>query len=111
MLVSHLIRRRLKPAVAPALCIALLGYFAYHSVQGERGFVGRNRLAAQVAEVRATLDDLRRERLALEHRVELMAVGRVDRDMLDEQVRVLLNFANPQDVVIDVSSGGGGIAR
>ena len=77
-----------------------MAYFGYHAVQGEHGLLARNALSAQVEDARATLSDLHAERRRLEALVGLMAPDRVDRDMLDERTRAMLNYAHPDDLVI-----------
>jgi cell division protein FtsB len=92
--------RSLRAAVGPVLGFCVVGYFAYHSFEGERGVYAYVRLAEQVEIAREHLDDVRNERLALEKRVALLRSESLDRDMLDEQTRALLNFARPDELII-----------
>jgi cell division protein FtsB len=92
--------RSLRAAVGPVLGFCVVGYFAYHSFEGERGVYAYVRLAEQVEIAREHLDDVRNERLALEKRVALLRSESLDRDMLDEQTRALLNFARPDEFII-----------
>jgi cell division protein FtsB len=92
--------RSLRAAVGPVLGFCVVGYFAYHSFEGERGVYAYVRLAEQVEIAREHLDDVRNERLALEKRVALLRSESLDRDMLDEQTRALLNFASPDELII-----------
>ena len=94
------IMRSLRAAVGPVLGFCVVGYFAYHSFEGERGVYAYVRLAEQVEIAREHLDDVRNERLALEKRVALLRSESLDRDMLDEQTRALLNFASPDELII-----------
>jgi cell division protein FtsB len=94
------IMRSLQAAVGPVLGFCVVGYFAYHSFEGERGIYAYVRLAEQVENARAHLDDVRAERVALEKRVALMRSDSLDPDMLDEQTRALLNFTRPDELVI-----------
>lgn len=94
------IMRSLRAAVGPVLGFCVVGYFAYHSFEGERGIYAYVRLAEQVEIARAHLDDVRAERVALEKRVALMRSDSLDPDMLDEQTRALLNFTRPDELVI-----------
>ena len=97
---NSLIKRKARAALISGLWAVLMAYFGYHAVQGEHGLLARNALSAQVDDARATLADLRAERRRLEAQVGLMAPDRVDRDMLDERARAMLNYAHPNDVVI-----------
>jgi cell division protein FtsB len=94
------IMRSLQAAIGPVLGFCVVGYFAYHSFEGERGIYAYVRLAEQVEIAREHLDDVRNERLALEKRVALLRSESLDRDMLDEQTRALLNFARPDELII-----------
>src|SRR3546814_1863108 len=63
-------KRFVKPVLVPAFGICLVGYFAYHAVQGGRGLLARSRLQVEVAEAQAVLADLRQQRTYLEHRAD-----------------------------------------
>jgi len=94
------LQRSFRAAIGPALGFCVVGYFAYHSFEGERGVFAYVRLNEQVAIARAHLEDIRAERLAMERRVALMRPNSLDRDMLDEQARAVLNYARPDEIVI-----------
>ncbi|MCM0022086.1 MAG: septum formation initiator family protein [Tagaea sp.] len=100
MVLVDFLKRSLQAAIGPVLGFCVVGYFAYHSFEGERGVHAFLRLGEQVAIARAHLDDLREERGAIERRVALLRGDSLDRDMLDEQVRALLNFARPDEIVV-----------
>ena len=104
MLATAWIRRKLRPAWAPVLGVCLVAYFAYHSIEGEHGFNARNQLTEQVAQAETTLAALREERAYLEHRADLMTPEHIDRDMLDERVRAMLNYATSDDMVLYLRS-------
>ena len=92
--------RKLRPVLWPVLGACLVGYFAFHTVQGNRGLIARSHLQAEVAEAEATLAELRRRRADLELRADLLHPERLDLDMLDERARVMLNLAHPDDIVV-----------
>ena len=95
-----LLQRSARAAVGPVLGFCVVGYFAYHSFEGERGLYAYLRLSDQVRIAREHRDDIRAERLTLERRVALLRSESLDRDMLDEQSRALLNYARPDEIVI-----------
>ena len=86
--------------LAPALGIALVAYFVFHMINGGHGYIARNHLRAEVEQARATLEELREKREWLEHRADLLDPDQVDLDMLDEQVRAMLNYVHPDDVIV-----------
>lgn len=84
-----------------AVCLALIGYFSYHAVEGDHGLHRRAALAKKIALLETELAALKRERQRIEHDVALMTErARSDPDALDEQARTLLNYARPEDIVV-----------
>lgn len=94
------LKRRAKDVVGPVLGFCAVGYFAYHSIEGDRGLFALVRLSERIQEARAQLEELTAERKALEHRVSLLRSDHLDPDMLDERARIILNFARPDEIVI-----------
>jgi cell division protein FtsB len=100
MILLHEIRKRARHIAGPVLAISLFGYFAYHSVQGDRGLIAWVQLSQQVEIAQATLEKVSRERSALEHRARLMRPDNLDPDMLDERARQVLSLTRPDERVI-----------
>ena len=94
------IRRRARFIVGPICGISLVGYFAYHLVQGDRGLSAWLRLSQEVRLAQATLAEAEGERRALDQRVNLLRPDHLDRDMLDERARSALNLIGPDERVI-----------
>ena len=93
------LKRVLRPALVPAFGACLVGYFAYHAVQGNHGLLARTQLRAELLLAEETLAELQAEREVLEHRAELLGPDRIDPDLLEERVRVMLNYAHPDEVI------------
>lgn len=88
-------------ALLLAICLALIGYFAYHAVVGEYGLQRKAALTEKIKHLEEELAGLKNERLRIEHDVSLMTTRvRSDPDLLDEQARGLLNFVRPGDIVV-----------
>jgi cell division protein FtsB len=100
MLVLRELRRRARHVVGPLMGMALTGYFAYNLVAGERGFEAWIRLSRELKIERTNLDQLRAERTALDLKVAELRPDHLDRDLLDERVRAVLNLVAPGEVVI-----------
>jgi cell division protein FtsB len=94
------IRRRARHVIGPALGLFAIGYFAYHAIHGDRGFVAWRQLEEAVAAARAELATVEAERRALDHRVGRLRPEGLDADLLEEAVRHHLGFGDPKDVVI-----------
>lgn len=82
------------------VCIALIAYFSYHLVEGNRGLEARARLEARISALEGQLAGLELVRKRIERDVALMRAERLDPDMLDERARAILNLAHPNDLVI-----------
>ncbi|HTV90561.1 MAG TPA: septum formation initiator family protein [Stellaceae bacterium] len=93
-------RRRAKTLVGPLLGVALTGYFAYHLVEGDRGLHAWARLSLELHAARDTLGTVSAEREQLAHRVSQMQPNHIDPDLLDQQVRKVLDVAAPAEIVI-----------
>ncbi|WP_395687847.1 septum formation initiator family protein [Aestuariivirga sp.] len=81
------------------VCCALLGYFAWHAFQGQRGMPYRDALAVDAARLMEKRDALVADRQRLEQRVALLRPESIDPDLLDELARGMLELAKPSDVV------------
>ena len=78
----------------------IVGYFFYHTVEGERGWVAQVHLQNETDAAKDTLEKLKQEHQALDHRVHLMRPESLDPDLLDEEARKTLNYSKPNEIVI-----------
>ena len=93
-------RARLQQLFWSLLGVLIVGYFLYHTVQGERGWFAMVRLQNEVQTAQSTLGNLSEERLELERRTQLLRSDNMDPDLLDEKSRELLNYSNPDEIVV-----------
>jgi cell division protein FtsB len=100
MRIVRAMRRRAHLVFGPVLGIALTGYFAYHLVEGERGFKVWLRLNGEIRTAAANLETVRAQRAALEVKVSNLRPEHVDPDLLDERIRATLNLVSPDDIVV-----------
>ena len=100
MIVLRAMRRRVGFLLGPALGLALTGYFAYHLVEGDRGFKAWLNLNREIRTATADLEAARAQRAALDLKVSNLRPEHVDPDLLDERIRATLNLVSPDDVVI-----------
>ena len=105
MALGHDISRSLKQAVGPVIGVCLVGYFAFHAINGHRGVRAWLHLRHDLEVTRQVADSVAKERAAWEHRVALLHPDSLDRDMLDERVRVMLNYSGDDDLVILTGHG------
>jgi cell division protein FtsB len=100
MILLHEMRKRARHIAGPVFAISVFGYFAYHSVQGDRGIIAWLQLEQQVEIAQATLEKVSHDRSALEHRARLLRPDNLDPDMLDERARQVLSLARPDEIII-----------
>ena len=84
----------------PVLSFLFVIYFAYHLVEGEHGLRAWHMLEKQLATSTQILNEKTVTKEALEHRVDLLRSEHLDPDLLEERVRVMLNHADPDEVVV-----------
>jgi cell division protein FtsB len=88
----------------------LIGYFGVNAYSGNHGLKAKEDLDLQIGTLSADLDRLKRERAQWERRVALLRPDRLDPDMLDQQARVLLDYAAPNDLTLMLTQGSAAAA-
>ena len=97
-------RKRFRTIMGPLIGLVAVGYFAYHTVEGDRGVLAWLRLRTDIVDAELELAKVTSERQQLEHRVLLLRPDHLDPDMLEERARAMLNMAHPGEV--EVLAGG-----
>ncbi|RTL54563.1 MAG: septum formation initiator family protein [Bradyrhizobiaceae bacterium] len=82
-----------------ALAAAFIAYFGVNAYTGKYGLNARAELDQEIANLTAELARLKAEHAAAQQRVALLRSDTVDPDMLDEQVRFQLDYADPRELV------------
>jgi cell division protein FtsB len=100
MWTRHHRKRRTGALVVPALAACFLTYFGFHAYNGDYGINAKYRLEERIGGLERQVAGLKQQRAELERKVQLLHDGTVERDMLDEHARRVLNYAHPDDVVI-----------
>ena len=104
MLVLTELRRQGRQIIASVFGVAVIGYFAFHAVEGERGLRAYFALNLQTELAREERDALRHDRMVIERRVNLLKPESLDLDMLEERTRMILNKVHEDDFVIILGS-------
>ncbi|WP_448204767.1 FtsB family cell division protein [Azospirillum sp. sgz302134] len=86
--------------IGPAIGASVVAYFVYYAVQGDRGLVAMKHLETEIATAESVLQQVRTERERMDRRAQLMRGDHLDRDMLDERARSMLNLSGQHDVII-----------
>jgi len=100
MLVLKELRRQGRQIIASIFGVAVIGYFAFHAVEGERGLRAYFALNLQTELAREERDALRHDRMTIESRVNLLKPESLNLDMLDERARTVLNKVHEDDFVV-----------
>ncbi|MGH6955087.1 MAG: FtsB family cell division protein [Caulobacteraceae bacterium] len=91
---------RLSTYIPTAILAALIFYFGFNALTGDRGILTARARQATLAEDEAELKALQAERTDLEQRARLLSDADLSRDLLEERAHVVLGFADPRDYVI-----------
>ena len=91
---------RLTTFVPTVVLAALIFYFGFNALTGDRGLLTARQREARLTQDEAQLKSLQAERAELEQRVRLLADDHLSRDLLEERALVVLGFADPRDYVI-----------
>ncbi len=95
-----MLSKRTRHTIFSVLGALIVGYFLYHTIQGDRGWFAMLRLQNEVKTADETLAQLKEEHKQLSHREQLMKPGGVDPDLLDEEARKTLNYSKPNEIII-----------
>ena len=90
----------LRPFVSIAILAALICYFGFQGLTGDRGLLGWESRKEVLISKTAELKRLRAERAELEVHARLLRDGSISRDLLEERARSLLGLSDPRDYVI-----------
>ena len=86
--------------VVPAICAAVVAYFGYFTIWGERGLMALASTQAQLDIKRERLASVRGAREKLQHRIELLRSGHADADLVQEVRRNQLMGAETGEIAI-----------
>ena len=92
--------KRIGQIIASVAGACVVGYFLYHTIEGDRGWVAEMHLQNEVNSAQDSLTRLQKEHEALDHRVHLMRPETLDPDLLDEESRKALNYSKPNEIII-----------
>ncbi len=90
--------------IFPVVIVTMMVYFTYHIFQGQRGVLAWIRLDKKLKEQEITLNALTKEKEFLEKEAYLLRPDSLDLDLLEEKSRQVLNFAHPNEVVVQVGN-------
>jgi cell division protein FtsB len=100
MRIRRSVTRFVLASVFPAIAIAITSYYGYFTVAGPRGFGALSKVDAQLTTQDATLADLQNQNGRMKHRIDLLAFGHADPDLVTEIARSQMLASSPGQVAI-----------
>jgi cell division protein FtsB len=97
------LKRRAQMMIAPAIFVAITGYFGWNATQGAHGLVAKAQREELLTQVVADQEAAKAERDGWETRVSGLRASHLDPDTLDERARAMLNLADPSEVIVKLS--------
>ena len=87
-------------SVVPAISLAVIAYFGYYAIWGERGLLALSDVQARLGVQKEQLAQAQGARAGLEHRIYLMRPGSADTDLVEELARSQLMLGAPNQVAV-----------
>ncbi len=82
-----------------AMAAGFIAYFGVNAYTGKYGLNARIELDQEIQSLTLELAHLKADHAAAEQRVSLLRSDHLDPDLLDEQARYQLDYADPRDLV------------
>lgn len=92
----YLIKQNLIALIGLCLCV----YFSYHTVRGERSLMQMYALSQNIETMSLEHNNIKAQRERLEKKVVMMRPGTINKDLLEEQVRLVLGYSHSDEVAI-----------
>ena len=83
--------------------LAIVTFFGFHIISGERGLLARPGLELNIVQAEEKLALLREHQRFLQQRIGLLHGGFIDADILAETARAELGLYGPNDVIVSIS--------
>lgn len=100
MRLGHAMTHKVRGAIAPTIFLALVAYFVWNVIEGDRGLRAYAQRQQLLRQAQAELAQAEQERDAWERRASGLRNPHIDRDTLDERARAMLNLADPSEIII-----------
>jgi cell division protein FtsB len=95
-------KNRLRAIIPPVIFLGITWYFAWNAMHGARGLEAQRVQIAELAKAQAAFTAIDAQRASWETRIATLNGQSVARDMLDNEARLVLNLADPADLVVQL---------
>jgi cell division protein FtsB len=100
MSIGSELKRRGRLLAAPAIFVAITGYFGWNATQGDRGLVAHAQRRELLRQVVADQAAAKAERDGWDTRVSGLRARHLNPDTLNERARAMLNLSEPSEVIV-----------
>ena len=90
----------LYPLILYGVSSGIGGYFLWHAVNGDRGLKVSGEYEKSIAMLEKQLAATRAEPAQWDHRIGLLRGASIDRDLLGEEARIVLDRVSKDDLVV-----------
>jgi cell division protein FtsB len=104
MRIRRSVTRFFAASILPAISFAVVAYFGYYAVWGERGLLALSDVQAKLGVQKELLAQKQGDRARLEHRIALMRPGSADPDLIEELARSQLMLGAPNQIAVPRSA-------
>lgn len=94
------LQHRLKNLWLLLFVVFLFFYFAYFTINGDRGLLRYIYLNKEISHAQKTFEEFHSQKLALESKVKMLSSSSLDVDMLEERARAVLNYVGDGEVIV-----------
>jgi cell division protein FtsB len=88
--------------VPPVLFLGITWYFGYNALHGTRGLEAQRVQEAELVTARLQYAAIDAQRSVWEAKIATLDGQSIAGDMLDNEARVVLNLANPADLIVQL---------
>ncbi len=97
-------KNRLRVMVLPVLFLGITWYFGWNAMHGSRGLEAQHVQEEELIQTQQEFTWVDAQRNLWEARIATLNGQSIAGDMLDKEARLVLNLANPGDMILDLSS-------
>ncbi|MDF7674580.1 septum formation initiator family protein [Acetobacteraceae bacterium ESL0709] len=94
------VKRMLSAVLPPAFFLVMTGYFIWNAIHGDHGMQAYQQQLKLEQQAELALQDAHKEQDIWKRRVVGLSENALDKDLLDERSRAMLNMSEKGDIVI-----------
>jgi cell division protein FtsB len=96
------LKNRLRAMIPPLIFLGITWYFGWNAVHGTRGLEAQRVQNTELAQAQIAFNNIDAQRSLWETKTATLSGQSVAPDMLDNEARLVLNLADPADLVVQM---------